>query len=75
MLIKYKNIESSWINTKEAAEIMSISESLLRKEIKSRDLHPRCAKKVGKRWKFNRKVLEKHGIIYVNDQTDQTDQF
>lgn len=57
-------IQTIWISRAEAEQIIGVKPSTLYHWLCARKIHPRCARKFGRNWKFNRRVLEEYGLIF-----------
>lgn len=60
--------EERWVNMEEASAITSISIRTIQKYCLKRMLHPRCARKVGGAWRFNRQVLLKENLVFMGNK-------
>lgn len=57
-----------WISREEAIQITGVASSSLNNWLAARKIHPRCARKQGRNWKFNRNVLEEFGIVFAAEK-------
>lgn len=57
-----------WITRNEAIQITGVAESSLNNWLAARKIHPRCARKQGRNWKFNRNVLEEFGFVFADEK-------